>query len=95
MEATAVGFEGTAIFTATALPAAPDKINVDAGSNQVGVAGQPLPRPFVAVVTDAGHNRLTNVPVTFTVIRGEGNFDGQTSMTIDTDSDGRSSLPLK
>ena len=32
-----------------------------------GVVGQALPLPFIAIVTDAGHNRLGNIPVTFTV----------------------------
>ena len=48
-----------------------------------------MPRPFVAVVTDAGHNRLANVLVTFTVAEGGGNFNGQSNLTVNTDSDGR------
>jgi len=89
VEAKAVGFVGKAIFTATALPAAPDKINVDAGNNQTGVAGQPLARPLVSVITDAGHNRLADVPIVFAVTEGEGTFDGQSTITVKTDSDGR------
>jgi hypothetical protein len=89
VDATAVGFAGTAIFASTALPAAPGKINLDAGNNQTGVVSQPLPLPLVAVVTDIGHNRLANVPVTFSVIEGGGSFSGQPSLTVNTDSDGR------
>jgi hypothetical protein len=89
VEATAVGFTGAALFSATALTAAPAKINVDAGNNQTGVAGEPLARPLVAVVTDAGHNRLHNVPVTFTVLQGGGHFASETARTVMTDSDGR------
>ena len=89
VEAKAVGFSSMAIFTAIALPAAPDKINVDAGNSQTGVVGESLPRPFVAVVTDAGHNRLANVPVTFSVSQGGGNFNGLSTFTTNTDSDGR------
>ena len=82
----AVGFCGLAIFTATALPASGDKINVDAENNQTGEASQPLPKPFAAVVTGAGHNRLHDVPVTFTGIQGGGNFGGQPNITLNTDS---------
>lgn len=90
VEATAVGFDGVALFGATALTSLPDKINVDAGSNQVGVAGQPLPKAFVAVVTDAGHNRLEGVPVTWTVPEDSaGNFNETSTLTVNTDSDGR------
>src|SRR5439155_24684271 len=87
VEAYAVGFEGTALFVATTLAGAPAKINVDAGNGQTGVLNQPLPHPFVAVVTDAGHNRLANVPVTFTVKQGGGTFNGQASVTTNTDPD--------
>lgn len=88
-EATAVGFASSAFFTAIAAPSAAAKINIDAGSNQTGVVGEPLPRPLVAVVTDSGHNRLANVPVTFTVLQGGGSFNGQPALTLTTDSDGR------
>lgn len=89
VEATALGFTGKAIFSATAIADVPDKINVDAGNNQTGVSEQALPSPLVAVVTDAGHNRLEGVPVTFTVTLGDGGFDGASSVTVDSDSDGR------
>ena len=89
VEAVTVGFGGMAIFTATASPNPPDKINVDAGNNQTGIAGEALAHSFVAVVTDAGHNRLAHIPITFTVTQGGGNFDGADTFTVDTDSDGR------
>lgn len=89
VEATAVGFAGSAVFTAMASPGEAAHIVVDAGNNQVGVVGQPLPHPLIAVVTDEGHNRLGNVPVTFTVSQGGGSFNGQSSLTVNTDSDGR------
>jgi hypothetical protein len=89
VEAMAVGFAGSVLFTASALPAAPDKINADAGNNQSGATGQPLALPFVAVVTDAGHNRLAGVPVTFSVVQGDGTFNGLANLTVDTDGSGR------
>jgi hypothetical protein len=75
--------------TATGLTGNPAQIVVDSGNNQTGVVGQPLPYPFVADVVDAGHNRVPNVPVTFTVTQGGGNFAGQSTTVINTDSNGR------
>ncbi len=94
VQATATGFGGTAIFTANATPGAPASINVDAGLDQTGAIGTRLAFPFVAVVTDAGHNRLANVPVTFTATSGGGTIGGQTVITTNTDSDGRALASL-
>lgn len=94
VEAYSVGFEGTAIFTATGNQGAAGKIVVDAGNNQIGPLGQRLPRPFIAVVVDDGNNRLSGVPVTFTVGAGGGGFDGQESLTVVSDPDGRVAATL-
>lgn len=88
-EATTPGVAGAAVFTATGLSAAPAQIVVDSGLNQSGAAGDLLPLPFVAVVTDAGHNRLAGVPVTFTVTQGGGSVNGAPSITLISDGDGR------
>ena len=76
-------------FVATAINADAATIVIDSGNAQVGVIGQPLPFPFVAVVVDSGHNRVPNIPVTFTVKSGSGNLNGASSQTITTDSNGR------
>jgi len=94
VQAYSVGFAGTAVFTATANQGAPGMIVVDSGNNQTGAVNQPLPKPLIAVVVDAGHNRLANVPVTFTVKQGGGSFAGQPSVTVTTDSDGRAAATL-
>jgi hypothetical protein len=49
---------------------------VDSGLNQTGATGEVLPLPFIAVVVDAGKNRLAGVPVTFTVTGGGGTLSG-------------------
>ena len=49
---------------------------------------------FIAVVVDDGNNRLGGVPVTFTVSEGGGSFDGQPSVTVTTDPDGRVAATL-
>jgi hypothetical protein len=89
VEAKATGFAGAALFSASGVSAPPAKINLDAGAPQLGAVGQSLPRPFVAVVTDAGHNRLPGVPVTFSVTAGGGSFNGHSTFTAESDSDGR------
>jgi hypothetical protein len=62
---------------------------IDSGNNQTAGVNHPLPKPLIAVVVDAGHNRLAGVPVTFTVVQGGGSFGGQASVPVTTDSDGR------
>jgi hypothetical protein len=94
VEAIATGFQGTAIFTATAQNGSPARIVVDSGLNQTGAVGQPLPFRFIAIVTDAGNNRLGGIPVTFNVRTGGGNINGLTLLSTTTDSDGRAAATL-
>src|SRR6185295_10677718 len=94
VEAYSVGFQGTAIFTASGTQGAAGKIVVDTGNDQIGAIGQALPRPFIAVVVDGGNNRLGGVPVTFTVQHGRGSLGGQTTYDVVTDSDGRAAATL-
>jgi hypothetical protein len=94
VEAYSVGFQGTAIFAASGTQGAAGKIVVDTGNDQIGAVGQPLPKPFIAVVVDSGNNRLGGVPVTFTVQQGGGSFDGQPTVTVESDSDGRVAATL-
>ncbi|HYK05317.1 MAG TPA: hypothetical protein VE974_26440 [Thermoanaerobaculia bacterium] len=94
VQATATGFGGTAIFTANATAGLPAFINIDAGLDQTGAIGSALAFPFIAVVTDAGHNRLADVPVTFTVTSGGGTIGGESVVTTNTDSDGRALASL-
>jgi hypothetical protein len=94
VQAYAVGYSGTAVFTASANQGPPGIIVIDFGNNQTGAVNQALPKPFIAVVTDGGYNRLANVPVTFTVNQGGGSFAGQPSTTVNTDSDGRAAASL-
>lgn len=94
VEAYSVGFDGTAIFTATGTQGPAGKLVIDTGNDQIGAVRQPLPKPLIAVVVDVGNNRLGGVPVTFTVKQGGGSFDGQPSFTVNTDSDGRAAATL-
>jgi Glucodextranase, domain B len=94
VEAYAVGFGGTAIFTASGTQGPAGKIVVDTGNNQISEINQSLPRPLIAVVVDNGNNRLAGTPVTFTIQGGGGRFGGQSSSTVTTDSDGRAAATL-
>lgn len=76
-------------FTASGVASSASAIVVDSGNDQIGVLGQPLPFPFVVAVVDSGHNRVPNVPVTFTVTQSDGNLGGNPSQTVQTDSNGR------
>lgn len=89
VQASATGIAVTPVFTESATTTAASLIVVDSGGNQSGVVGQALPLPFIAVVTDSGHNRLPNVPVSFTVVQGGGTLGGQSTITTTSDSDGR------
>jgi sugar lactone lactonase YvrE len=89
VEVTSPGIAGVAVFTGSGTARPADKINLDSGGGQTGVVGQPLPHPFVAVVTDNGHNRLPGVPVTFHVVEGEGQLAGAAETTVVSDGDGR------
>ncbi|MET0646112.1 MAG: hypothetical protein ABW208_05775 [Pyrinomonadaceae bacterium] len=70
------------------------KIVVDTGNDQTGEVNKQLPKPLIAVVVDGGNNRLAGVPVTFEVKQGGGGFGGQSTFTVNTDSDGRAAATL-
>lgn len=90
VEATSAGFAGVARFEAVGVPAGPGFVVVDSGGNQFGIVGSPLPRPLIAIVTDAGSNRIGDVPVRFEAVGGGGSFsNGAQSIVVNTDSDGR------
>jgi len=89
VEVTIPGIAGATVFHASGQPTAAAQISQDAGTRQFGLVDQPLPHPFVAVVADLGHNRLSGVPVTFTVTEGGGSVAGQASVTVETDAYGR------
>ncbi len=90
VQASSPGFGGPAQFVSSAQPGGPALIVVDSGDQQQGVAGQALPLPLVAVVVDAGANRLAGVAATLRVVKGAGAFaNGQQTLSLTSDSDGR------
>lgn len=91
VSAQAGGYGLPIYFSADALAGPPAAVLADSGVEQTGIAGFPLPRPLVAIVTDGGHNRLPNVPVIFRVNQGDGSFPANDlqEIVVPTDSNGR------
>jgi hypothetical protein len=88
VRASSVGASGEALFCATAQPALPNQILAVMGDNQKGLAGSPLPEPFEVLVVDDSGNPVAGVPVTYSVLGGGGNFDGDPDKTVGVGADG-------
>lgn len=92
-------FNGTALngspieFVASSEPGAASHIVKVSGDEQTSVIQNPLPEPFVVKVTD-GQNPVSGWPVTFTVVAGGGNIEGQQSKTVSTNAEGLASATL-
>lgn len=86
--ATAVGVTGEIVFCAASLARQADKILMSMGDNQRGVVGNPLATPLVALVLDQAGNPVRGIDVTYTVVKGSGNLDGQTKKVVKTGIDG-------
>jgi Bacterial Ig-like domain (group 2)/Bacterial Ig-like domain/Bacterial TSP3 repeat len=85
---------GTVLFCATATPAPADRILVGDMNNQRGEAGAPLPHPLRVFVCDS-NNGVSGVPVTYTVVEGDGVFsNGLTDITQPTDATGHVDMPF-
>jgi hypothetical protein len=95
--ASAIGFPGVVVFSASAQAASPVSISVARGNQQTGMMGVVLPEPLIAKVTDAYGNALAGVDVIFRVVKGTGQVyaqDGSTAteVTVGTDLDGNASV---
>ncbi|MDH5445719.1 MAG: carboxypeptidase-like regulatory domain-containing protein [Gammaproteobacteria bacterium] len=95
VRARAVGYDGEVVFHASATTNPGDKVSVNSGNNQRGAVNQPLPQPFVAVVTDGGANVVENAQIEFAITKGSGRFqNGQAAYIATTDSDGRATAHM-
>lgn len=90
----APGFSVPPLFTARALPLSPANLRVYSGNNQSGPPGGTSPFPLVVEATDAGGNPVAGTTITFTVTQGQGQFGGQPSVDVPTDSSGTASTPF-
>jgi len=82
------------LFVASAKAGPPAALKEISGDSLSGVAGNPLPEPLVTQVTDKGGNAIANIPVTFTVKSGGGNFNGATKVTVKSDLSGKAQVTL-
>ncbi|MBN2105443.1 Ig-like domain-containing protein [bacterium] len=64
------------------------------GDEQTGKVGETLPNPITVQVTDAYGNAVSNKPVVFTVVQGEANFGGETSVTVISNASGLATQAL-
>ncbi|NJL26815.1 MAG: hypothetical protein HC897_02510 [Thermoanaerobaculia bacterium] len=95
VEAGAVGFAGEARFLLEAQPGLPARLVVDTGDQQIGITGQRLPQPLVAIAVDSAFNPLPGVAVTLRVSAGEGYFEnGLDVLELTTDAQGRAAASL-
>ena len=85
---------GTVIFCASGVPAPADRIFISDMNNQRAEAGGPLPLPLRVWVSDLC-NGIEGVPVTFTVVHGDGVFEnGDSQITAMTGATGHLEVPF-
>jgi hypothetical protein len=88
-------FGSPVTFTATASSSqptsSPTTLALVSGNGQSGIAGQPLPNPFVVKVADAGGNPVPGAIVTFAVTAGGGKLS---ATQVKTNSQGLASSTL-
>ena len=85
VEARADGLTGSPIIF-TSDVAEIDAIQLISGSSQSGTIGTPLPAPFRAQVIDVLGHSIPDYKVTFSVVDGGGNFLGDSTIDVYTDS---------
>ena len=88
VKVTGQGVAGEVEFCATGQGAQPDKIFSEMGDNQRGLVNQPLATPLETLVVDSQGNAVANVDVTFMVVAGGGNLNGQQTLERQTGTDG-------
>src|SRR5262249_11318096 len=79
VRASALGFSGSVEFCSGVSPGPVARVVIHAGDQQFGLVNRPAPAPMEALVTDAGGNPLSQVPVSFTVVAGGGKLSGKQS----------------
>ncbi len=82
------------VFTASAKVGPPIALKEISGDSISGVAGNPLPAPFVTQVMDKVGNGIPEVSVIFTVKSGGGSFNGVTKDTVRTGQNGKAQITL-
>lgn len=83
--------QGQGTLTITAQAGGPAALSAVAGGGQNGIAGQPLPNPVVAEVTDSDGNPVAGVTVTFSDGGAGGSFTPANGQAV-SGGDGRASI---
>ncbi len=91
VEVTSRDIAGTTFFCASATPAPAGQVNVGSGNNQRAETGAPAPEPLRVWVSDAC-NGVSDIPVTFTVVRGGGTINGQDKVAVLTGDTGHAEV---
>jgi len=91
LRVSAAGVEGTVPFSASADPAGARQINIGAGNQQVGETGSLAPDRLRVWVSDS-RNEAAGIPVTFRILAGGGKVDGQSLITVATDTTGHADV---
>lgn len=84
---TSGGIVGSIDFCASAQPAPATQINLGTGDMQRVEVGAPACEPLVVWVND-GCNGVAEMPVTFTVLRGDGSVNGASEIVVETERTG-------
>ncbi|WDE02473.1 carboxypeptidase-like regulatory domain-containing protein [Thalassomonas actiniarum] len=94
LEVSGIGFSAPLQFFASANPSACSQLLALSGENQVGGVSTALANPLEVVAFDDGGNFCIDQPVTFEIGLGNGNLTGATSLTVNTNADGRAAAIL-
>lgn len=90
LQAAVAGAAGSPVaFTATATVPASRTLQLVSGGGQSGTPGQPLPAPIVVQVRDQFNNPAAAHSLLFSVAAGGGTLQGQSTLTLLTDSEGK------
>ncbi len=91
VEVTSTSIAGTTFFCASAAPAPAAQINIGGGDGQNAETGGPALEPLRVWVNDRC-NGVPGVPVTFTVVRGDGRVNDRTTVTVTTTDTGHAEV---
>ncbi len=86
------GLTSTVTFTAQAQSDVATKLEAFSGDKQEYVVARTLPLPLVARALDKNNNPVAGVPVTFTVVQGNGSLPSDNTRI--TDNEGKASIPF-
>jgi hypothetical protein len=91
VEVTSGGVVGSVTAVASAHAGPASTIVISSGDNQVAQTGGVAPLPLIVRVTD-GQNPVGDVPVTFTVLNGDGQVNGEPATVVTTDPAGAAAV---